>query len=481
MLVGVMGLGRFILFALFHALTSPRIWERVFVHRLSNRKVAMATRDLRNYHCDDLVSIVLPVNNGRSKGVERLVASIKAQTHKNVELIAVDSGSTDDTVVWLRSEGFNVIEIPPDSFTHSYSRNLGAAQAKGAYLLFVVDDVVFDDRDWLRSAIFLLKTFGVDALSSRQAIDNKADVYARVLDFFLSQAQSARRGINISRNNKVATALRWHLPLRAQFRSVTIDDTNHLVRRKQFEAIKFASPTVEDIDFALRLTRAGRKILYTNLLSVTHYHKYDVESLIRYSKRVFVDTTVIAGWQPYLIKMASREAFLVSAYYALGLVLNALDLLDQPSEWPIPMIGGQGEIKVGCIPKEERRIKRSAINELLAYLYLKYPKNMELSRSQSFEVARSIFAAVIGGEPPSELFYDENLDRYFLARFRQDIILARETLLAGTRESILLDELRVVCLFLWCNRVMSHAPRADIFRSKSISYAMDKWNIGSWA
>ena len=41
------------------------------------------------------VSIIIPVKDSLSRGLPELVASLKSQTHSNIEIIAVDSGSTD--------------------------------------------------------------------------------------------------------------------------------------------------------------------------------------------------------------------------------------------------------------------------------------------------------------------------------------------------------------------------------------------------
>ncbi len=43
-----------------------------------------------------LVSVVMPIRNG-STYLDQAVASVLAQTHSNLELVAVDDGSVDDT------------------------------------------------------------------------------------------------------------------------------------------------------------------------------------------------------------------------------------------------------------------------------------------------------------------------------------------------------------------------------------------------
>ena len=482
----MMGLRHSLLFAIYHLVTTPRFWYPFLVQRIERKRLAKAVEGLATYRCNDLVSVILPVNNGRSKGVERLVASLKAQTHKNIEFIAIDSGSTDDTVSYLRGEGWTVIQIDPQDFTHAYSRNTGAEQAKGRYLLFVVDDVVFADKDWLRSALFLLEKFGVDSLSSRQTVDGKADVYARVLDFFLASAQSDRPSINISRSNLFATYLRQFLPLRSQFHSVSIDDTNHLVKRDVFEQFKFAAPTVEDIDFALRLTRKGGRVLYTNLLSVIHYHQYDEESLAKYAKRVYIDTKVIAKWQPYVVKIPSRDSFLVGAFHALGLALRAIHLYKLNGASSVRAVSKSGKFLLIFGEKEYTSIDQSSRDDIFDVLDLMQAwdatslKSIWLDQSDQFAEARTIFEAIVGSPPPSNLYYDVKLSSYFLARFREDVIAACNSLTINQEAEMHLNEFRGICLFLWCNRLMSHISRDDIFKRKCVRYKVDNLGIGDW-
>ena len=483
-LIGVVGVPRFLLFTFVYFLSSLRIWEFLTVKKVRNSKLARAIRGLPDYRCDDLVSVILPVNNGRSKGVERLVTSLKAQTHKNIEFIAVDSGSTDDTVPWLRSQEFKVIEIPPADFSHAYSRNTGASHANGKYLLFVVDDAIFTDPDWLRSALFLITRFRGDSLSSRQTIDENADAYARLLDTFLSLAQSDRLSVNISRNSFVATLLRRYFPLKAYFRSVSIDDTNHLVRSEVFERIRFEALTVEDIDFARRLTLRGGRVIYTNLLSIVHYHSYNEHNLRKYARRVFLDTKVISQWQPYLMRLRSREALLIAALHVLALVLRALSLQKQQRRIAIHRAPGAIAATQTFMVELGRRIGHGSVTDMLGYIEsvdTTSLKSMKANHEDCFREASEIFSSVLGGAPPSNLYFDEKFTEYLLVRFKADVSAAAGALSRYHWETISQEELKEVCLFLWCNRIMSHLARDEIFRTISLRYDLDRWGIGDWA
>lgn len=238
------------------------------------------------------VSVIIPVNNAWTKGVQGVIETLQNQENVNLEIIAIDSGSTDSTVSNLREMGVDVYEIKPEDFTHSYSRNFGASKAKYDYLLFTVDDAYFEDSLWISTALKLMRYTKTDAISGSQSIDENASHYAVVLDEFLRSAQRKTPGISVSKN-LFPRAIRDLAPLNSVFRSISIDDTNHLVKRSVFQEILFQTDTVEDIDFARRLVRNGGTVAFSNFLKIRHYHKYDETTLKKYFKRVYLDNVVI--------------------------------------------------------------------------------------------------------------------------------------------------------------------------------------------
>jgi rhamnosyltransferase len=68
---------------------------------------------------------------------------------REVEVIVVDSGSTDGTVAIARGRGARVIEIPAERFTFGGSLNCGAAAARGSLLVALSAHAFPPDDGWL--------------------------------------------------------------------------------------------------------------------------------------------------------------------------------------------------------------------------------------------------------------------------------------------------------------------------------------------
>lgn len=100
---------------------------------------------------DVLISIIIPVYN---TGIYLLHAleSVKQQSYKNIELILVDDGSTDDSVViakkFLKSVDFKWRIICTENKGVSNARNVGIEECNGEWILcldsddFIVPDTI---------------------------------------------------------------------------------------------------------------------------------------------------------------------------------------------------------------------------------------------------------------------------------------------------------------------------------------------------
>ena len=100
-----------------------------------------------NVKVEPLVSTIIPTYN-RGSLVCDAIDSVRQQTYRNVEIIVVDDGSTDDTQARLRSYGDSIRVILQDNAGPAIARNIGIDAAHG-------DIVTFLDSDdlWMRTKI----------------------------------------------------------------------------------------------------------------------------------------------------------------------------------------------------------------------------------------------------------------------------------------------------------------------------------------
>jgi len=97
-------------------------------------------------------SIVIRAYN-EEKYIGRLLEGIQQQTIKDVEILLVDSGSTDGTVSISESFGARVVRIPSSEFTFGRSLNLGIQEATGELIVIASAHVYPVYPDWLESLL----------------------------------------------------------------------------------------------------------------------------------------------------------------------------------------------------------------------------------------------------------------------------------------------------------------------------------------
>lgn len=90
-----------------------------------------------------IVSVIVPtLNSGRS--ITGCLKSILNQTYKELDIVIVDGGSTDDTMNIAHKYGIRVIRSNRRGITHQ--RNMGALNSRGEFLLHIDSDEILHPK-----------------------------------------------------------------------------------------------------------------------------------------------------------------------------------------------------------------------------------------------------------------------------------------------------------------------------------------------
>lgn len=126
-----------------------------------------------------LVSVIIPVYNG-GKYVRSCIENILHQTYKNIEVIIVDDGSTDNSA--KIAERFPVQLIRQKNLGVSAARNHGIDVARGEFLHFMDVDDMINEMFYQKLVTSMLET-GVDISCSamvNQRVSSQTNFFKKV-------------------------------------------------------------------------------------------------------------------------------------------------------------------------------------------------------------------------------------------------------------------------------------------------------------
>jgi rhamnosyltransferase len=239
-----------------------------------------------------VISVVIPVKNGGAE-LDRCLAAIGAQqVGEEIEIVVVDSGSTDGSPVRARAAGALVHEIPAEEFGHGRTRNLGVALATGDLVVFTSQDAVADDDRWLARL----------AAAARSGPE-VAGAYGRQLPH--ADARPPERFFLDFLYGPVARTQRLGPGEDLSFETTLFSNVNAAVPSALLERYPFRDDLTmsEDQEWSRRVLRAGYSLVYEPLAAVRHSHAYTIATAFRR----FFDSGVSAE-HAYVEGAASRAA-----------------------------------------------------------------------------------------------------------------------------------------------------------------------------
>jgi glycosyltransferase involved in cell wall biosynthesis len=195
-------------------------------------------------------SIVIRAYN-EEKHLGRLLEGILQQTVEQVEIILVDSGSTDGTLEAAARYPVRIVHIQPEAFTFGFSLNQGIAAARGDLVVIASAHVYPVYPDWLER---LLAPFA---------------------DPQVGLTYGKQRGGQATKFSERQIFARWY-PDRSQPRQPYpfCNNANAAIRRKLWEQHPYDEtlPGLEDLAWANWLSGQGLAIAYIAEAEIVHVH-----------------------------------------------------------------------------------------------------------------------------------------------------------------------------------------------------------------
>ena len=114
------------------------------------------------------ISVIIPVYNGR-KYIINCLNSLEKQTHKNIEIILINDGSTDDTETviqnYMDKSSLTIQYFFQTNHGQAYTRNFGTKKATGEYIAYIDSDDYLDP-DYLLKLYETAEAYHSDVVGS---------------------------------------------------------------------------------------------------------------------------------------------------------------------------------------------------------------------------------------------------------------------------------------------------------------------------
>ena len=196
-------------------------------------------------------SVVIRACN-EEKHIARLLTGIFQQTVPELEVVLVDSGSTDATVAIASRYPLRVLHLPRHEFTFGRSLNFGLSHTTGEFVVIASAHVYPIYADWITQ---LLRPFA---------------------DPQVALSYGKQRGDDVTRYSEHRVFKRWFPE-----RSVSVQDhpfcnnANAAIRRSVWEHLRYDESLtgLEDLDWAHRALARGHKLSYVADAVVAHVHE----------------------------------------------------------------------------------------------------------------------------------------------------------------------------------------------------------------
>ncbi len=212
------------------------------------------------------VSIVILTKNEETR-IGGCLRSVFAQDFDgSVEVLVIDSGSTDHTLDIVAATSARLLRIPPEEFHHGRTRHLGVLSTTAPLVVLLNGDATPADERWLSGLVQAVDRPEVGAAYSRQRPYPGA---FPMEEFFLQFVYPPAP----------ANGSAGHLRIMPTFFSTV----SCILKRSAYELEPFSAAMImsEDQEWSVRITRRNLQVVYAPESEVLHSHNYTLTRAFR--------------------------------------------------------------------------------------------------------------------------------------------------------------------------------------------------------
>lgn len=221
-----------------------------------------------------LISIIIPVYN-TSLYLTRCLNSVLNQTYKNIEIIVIDDGSTDDSLQIIKKfskVNSNIKVISQKNCGQSYARNAGLELANGKYIMFVdSDDYV--NKDFCKVAY--------NSINNNHAEIAIFDIYRGNDNSFQKVTFNLNNG-QISKEEALSTTINASFAVNKIYKASLFKNIKYPVN-KQYEDI---FTTYKLIDIANGISYIAKPLYYYVQRGNSTVHYFTTQSITSYFEAI---------------------------------------------------------------------------------------------------------------------------------------------------------------------------------------------------
>ena len=195
---------------------------------------------------DELISVIINVYNGE-RFIAKCLESIINQTYKNLEILVINDGSTDNTLkICEQYKDERIKIITTENLGLSLSRNVGIENAQGEYLYFVDSDD-FVENDVIEYLYNLCKQYNIPFSTCNPLTIFDYDFSVDKIEEHIDIIDSTEMLKKVLLAENVAGAI-W----------------NKLFKKELFDGVRFQNRIINDIVVTYKIVMKVDKIVYSN-------------------------------------------------------------------------------------------------------------------------------------------------------------------------------------------------------------------------